>query len=66
MLHKEGLLGLSASDFYNLNRKNKKEAERLTKQEEISLILYYLEMHNFHVQVRYVSMWIAIKVWHSV
>jgi hypothetical protein len=53
MLRKEGLPGLSALDFYNLNRKNEKETERLTKQEEISLILHYLEMQDFHVQVRY-------------
>ena len=53
MLSREGLPGLSAADFYNLNRKNEKEVERLTKQEEISLILHHLEMHGFHVQVRY-------------
>ena len=53
MLSREGLPGLSAADFYNLNQKNEKEVERLTKQEEISLILHHLEMHSFHVQVRY-------------
>jgi hypothetical protein len=48
MLSKEGLPLLTASDFYNLNRKGE-----LTKEQEIQVIITDLEEHKFHVQVRY-------------
>jgi Transcription factor AFT len=53
MLQKEGLLDLTAKKYYGLLRKADREGETLTKQEEIQVLLQYLEDHNFHVQVRY-------------
>jgi hypothetical protein len=53
MLRKEGLLDITAKKFYGLSRRADREGEALTKQEEIQILLRYLEDHDFYVQVRY-------------
>jgi hypothetical protein len=52
MLRKEGLAQLTTKDYYNLGRKAE-QGGKLTKQQEIQVLLQYLENSGFHVQVRY-------------
>jgi hypothetical protein len=49
MLRKEGLLDITTKKFYSLLRRADKEGEAFTKQEEIQVLLRYLEDHDFHV-----------------
>jgi hypothetical protein len=48
MLQKEGLPTISRKKYYSINRKPEGEGGRLTKQEEIQVLLKYLEDHGFH------------------
>jgi len=50
LLRKEGLPELTGKDYYNLNRREGNRG-KLTKIEEIRVILEHLEAHNFHAQV---------------
>jgi hypothetical protein len=52
MLWKEGFLVLTKKEYYNLCRKAE-GGGRLTRQEEIMVIIKYLEDEGFYVQVRY-------------
>jgi len=48
MLQKEGLPTISRKKYYSINRKLEGEGGRLTKQEEIQVLLTYLEDYGFH------------------
>ena len=52
LLRKEGLLGLTRKDFYNLNQRER-QGGKLTKEEEILVLIEHLEDHKFHVQCRW-------------
>src|SRR5204863_888748 len=53
MLRKEGLADITRNDFYNINRKNDQQGGKLTKQQEMQMIMTYMEDQGFHIQVRY-------------
>lgn len=53
MLRKENLLVLTKKEYYNLSWRQEGEGGRLTRQQEIQVLLQYLEDHAYHATVQY-------------